>query len=507
MVGNEKIKTLDELIEILDRLRRKNQRKNVIHCHGVFDLLHIGHIRYLERAKNLADILVVTLTQDRYVNKGPHRPAFTESMRAEVLAALDCVDYVAVNKWATAVETIKLLRPNIYAKGAEYKDNRTEEILSEVAAVESVGCQIEYIEDITSSSSQLINRHLDIFPEKTREYLNDFSGRYSTEDVLGYLESARSLRVLVIGDTIIDEYQYCDAIGKSSKEPALVAKYLSTELFTGGSLAVGNHVAGFCDQVGLVTFLGTEDSREDFIHQNLKPNIEEVFLYKQDAPTLVKRRFIENYFLTKFFEIYVIEDRDLNEEENRALCAKLLELIPEFDLVIVADFGHGMLTRDAVDILCNEAKFLAVNTQVNAGNRGFNTISKYSKADFISLNQTEVRLEARDRQGDIRDIILDLSQRLACERILVTQGTCGNLCYAKDEGFFEVPAFATRMVDRIGTGDAVFSLTSLCAARRVPMEITGFVANVVGAEALAIMGNRTSVEYTPLSRHVMSLLR
>src|SRR5262245_65318774 len=111
---NHKIQGLADLADILSSLR--DAGKKIVHCHGVFDLLHIGHIRHFEEAKAMGDLLVVTLTPDEYVNKGPHRPAFPQSLRAEVIAALDVVDYVAINYWPTAVETVKLLRPNIYAK-------------------------------------------------------------------------------------------------------------------------------------------------------------------------------------------------------------------------------------------------------------------------------------------------------------------------------------------------------------------------------------------------------
>ena len=113
--SNDKIKGIEELAEILASLRASNRK--VVHCHGVFDLQHIGHIRHFQQAKKLGDILLVTVTPDKYVNKGPHRPAFTEDWRAEAIAALGCVDYVAINKWPTAVEVIKLLKPDIYAKG------------------------------------------------------------------------------------------------------------------------------------------------------------------------------------------------------------------------------------------------------------------------------------------------------------------------------------------------------------------------------------------------------
>jgi cytidyltransferase-like protein len=96
---------LAALSETLSEL--KKQGKRVVHCHGVFDLLHIGHIRYFEEAATMGDVLVVTVTPDRFVDKGPFRPAFPEDLRAEAVASLEMVDYVAINDWSTAEETLR----------------------------------------------------------------------------------------------------------------------------------------------------------------------------------------------------------------------------------------------------------------------------------------------------------------------------------------------------------------------------------------------------------------
>lgn len=508
MQRNDKVKELEELAVLLPSFRTEG--KKIVHCHGVFDLLHIGHIRHFEQAKKLGDILVVTVTPDQYVNKGPNRPVFTEELRAEGIAALSYVDYVAINKWPTAVETIKLLKPDIYAKGLDYKDRQTDltgKITEEEAAVKAVGGQITFTEDIVFSSSSLINKHLPVFPTEVRDYLFQFSAQYSVDDVLRYLQNAQALKVLVVGETIIDEYQYCTAIGTSAKEPILAVRYLSTEKFAGGILAVANHVANFCHSVGMLTTLGTRDSQEDFVRQNVSRNVDTMFLYKENSPTIVKRRFIEGYLLQKVFEVYEMNDEELNQKQDQALCSMLEEVIPKYDIVIVADYGHGMLTKNAIDLLCGKAPFLAVNTQANAGNRGFNTISKYSRADYISLTRLEIALEERNKEGDLRDMILNISQKLSCGQVVVTCGKDGNVCYSDHEGFVEVPAFAHHVVDRVGAGDAVLSLTSLCVAQRAPAAVIGFIGNVVGAQAVATLGHRKSIERVPLFKSIESMLK
>lgn len=503
----KKVQELENLARILSEKREEGAK--IAHCHGVFDLLHIGHIRHFEAAKKNADVLVVTLTPDRYVNKGPHRPAFPETLRAEAVAALDFVDYVAVNHWPTAVPTIELLKPHFYVKGSDYKkaaEDVTGGIMAEEAAIQKVGGELVFTDEITFSSSKLINQHFSSFSKEVTDYLSDFSKRYSAGDVNNYIHGSKSLKVLCVGDTIIDEYQYCEAIGKSSKEPMLALKRLSTEKFVGGVLAVANHVASFCDQVGLMTLLGSEHSQENFIRESLKENIRSTFLQRSASPTIVKRRFVESYFFTKMMELYEINDALMDPQDNDRLCQVLEQEVPKYDAVIVADFGHGMMTKEAISILCEKAKFLAVNAQTNAGNVGYQSVQKYKRADFISMAENEIRMETRDRRGELKTMILDLAKKIDCPQISVTRGKYGCISYNRNEGFFETPALAGQVLDRMGAGDSYFALTALQVARQVPTEVVGFIGNAVGAQAVATVGHRRFIERIPLLKQIESLL-
>lgn len=506
---NSKIKGLEELAVLLSK--EQVQGKKVILCHGVFDLLHIGHIRHFEQAKKFGDVLAVTTTPDHYVNKGPGRPVFNEALRAEAIAALDYVDYVAINDWPTAVETIRLLAPDFYIKGSDYSnaaEDRTGGIALEEAAVQSVGGQIAFTNEITFSSSNLINQHLPVLGKEISDYLASFSSKFSADSVIRYLEQAQSLKVLVVGETIIDEYVYCETLGKSGKEPILAIRQINSERFAGGVVAVANHIAAFCDKVELLTFLGQVESQENFICENLSDNVETRFLYmEENAPTIIKRRFVETYPFQKMFELYVMDEGESKPAETKALCGVLEELLPKYDAVVVTDYGHGMLGPEAVDVLCDKAKFLAVNTQANAGNLGFNTVSKYPRADFLSVSEKEIRLDARSRRKDLRLIVEDVAQRLSCERMIITRGQGGCLCYGREEGFLEVPALSSQVVDRMGAGDAVFSIAGLCAAQKAPMELVGFVGSVAGAQAVGTIGHRESLQRSGMSRHIETLLK
>jgi rfaE bifunctional protein nucleotidyltransferase chain/domain len=150
------------LEELAERVRvLKSQGKRIVHCHGCFDLMHIGHIKYFQAAKEMGDVLVVTVSPDVYVDKGPGRPVFDETLRAESIAALECVDYVAVNKWPTAEDTLRLLRPHIYVKGQEFEklEDKTGKIQKEYEVVKEIGAEVRFTHQIVFSSTTLINKY------------------------------------------------------------------------------------------------------------------------------------------------------------------------------------------------------------------------------------------------------------------------------------------------------------------------------------------------------------
>jgi rfaE bifunctional protein kinase chain/domain/rfaE bifunctional protein nucleotidyltransferase chain/domain len=502
-----KILNYEQVVATAGSLR--SQKKTIVHCHGVYDLLHVGHIKHLEAARRLGHVLIVTITPDRFVNKGSHRPAFTETLRAAALAALACVDYVAINSYPTAVELIGDLRPDVYVKGAvagNGKRDHTDAITREEQAIKAVGGRLVLTNEATFSSSTLINRFLDVFTPEERSFLASFRARYTAEQIVGHLQAMRDLKVLAIGEAIVDEYVFCDSMGRASKEAVLVVGENRTETYAGGILAIANHVAAFCEDVAVASALGETDSYEAFVGNALKTNVARAFVTIPGVPTMVKRRYVEEYLGRKLFEVYNTKALRLRGPQERAFLERLDALVPQYEVVIVADYGHGLLTDQVIARICEKARFLAVNTQTNAGNLGFHVVSKYPHADFIAVAEPEVRLQHRDSDGDLHKLITETARALRAPKMIVTRGKRGCICYDERDGFVNVPAVAVSVVDRIGAGDALLALSAPAAAMGLPMELAGFIGNVAGAEACAVMGNGSSIEATSFFRHVTSLL-
>jgi len=496
--------TFDELQAVVERYRRES--RTIVHAHGVFDLLHIGHIRYLQAAHQLGDVLIVTVTPDCFVNKGPHRPVFDEKLRAQAIAALGCVDHVAINPWPTAMETLRRLKPDIYVKGAEYRDSRTPELAHEEAEAAAVGTEVRFIEDITSSSSYLINNYFSPFSDEADQYLLGLRQTHSARDTLKRLDAARDLKVLVVGETILEEHVACSTLGQSTKSPNVVGRFRSEERYVGGALAVASHLAAFCEEVQLTAMLGSEESQEDWIREHLRDNVHPIFFYKQNSRTIVKRQYRESYFATPLFEVDYLDETPLAESEVTGL-GELLQAVSEYDLVIAADYGHTMLSDTTIQLLCDRARFLAVSTQANAANRGYHTISQYPRANYLSLAEQELRLECRSRTGDLPEMLELVSHAKRAETACVTVGNKGCLCYRSHDGHGQAPALATRVVDRSGAGEAFFAITSLCAVLGFPLDELAFLGNVAGAEAVAVVGNSRFLEEASFRRHVESLLK
>ena len=505
-----KIESLESLGERLEQERAAGRR--IVQCHGVFDLLHPGHIRHFRAARAQGDRLVVTVTPDRFVNKGPGRPVFPEALRLEALAALEVVDYVALNATPDAVFAIQAVRPNIYVKGIEYQDHATDvtgKISEEVRAVEEIGGAVHYTDDIVFSSSTLLNRHFDAPSPEVTAFLTRLKERHSLEGLLRAVEQFKDLNVLVIGDAIIDEYQYTEPLGTSGKGLHLVARAGEKNFFLGGSLIIANHLASFVKNVTLVTAIGENCPYRPFIERNLDRNVTPEWFHFPKVGTLVKKRYVlkDGPHLTKLFEVYSGAEQSLGPERTQSIISWLDRNASQFNLVVACDFANGFTTPPLIDAISSLPVYIALNTQTNSGNRGFNIVTNYQRADYISLNEPEVRLAAHDKTSSLEGIVADICQLMQCEALSVTRGVSGALCYSAEGESVVIPPFASRTIDRIGAGDSYLALSALCMAKGMGMEVAGFFGSLAAAMSVQVVGNAEAIQKGSFCKFLTRLLK
>lgn len=262
--------------------------------------------------------------------------------------------------------------------------------------------------------------------------------------VLDLIESVRELKVLFIGDSIIDEYHYVTSLGKSPKEHLIPVRYETKEVFVGGVDAAANHLRSFCAKVDV---------------------------WRAPGGTR-KVRFVDPLYTRKLFEVHY-NAPELDSEPPGS----------GYDVTVVTDFGHSEIPEI-------QTGFLAVNAQTNSSNIGYNLITKYARADYIVIDEPEARLASGNRYGPIEDVIRAISWG-RCEKIVVTHGARGAVGY--DHGiFYRAPAYTDRVVDTMGAGDAFFAITAPMA-RRGHMQDLLTIGNAAGAIKTQIVGHRNSV--------------
>lgn len=502
----EKIRRIDEISSVI--AAEKEQGHKVVHCHGVFDLLHPGHFRHFREAKEQGDCLVVSLTPDRFVNKGPGRPTFTEKLRLEQLASLACVDFVVLNDSPDAVSIIKKVCPDLYVKGSEYRNHArdvTGKISDEMHAVHEVGGEIYYTDGIVFSSSNLINRFFDQDASRIAPFMDEFKKRFSLSDVIDSVESLSDLKVLVVGDAILDEYQYVALLGQSGKGQQITTALQDNELFLGGSLIIANHIAGFAKSVDLLTAVGKTCPHLSKIKAELLENVSPHFIETQIS-TLLKKRYVQKdgKSLSKLFETYSSTRTLLDGSQSQEVISFLQK--GDYDLVLACDFGNGFTNIEIIAALCSMPNFLAVNTQINSGNRGFNVITNYLRADYISLNEPELRLAAHDKDSRLEEVVADISSLLQTKAMSVTRGSEG-VFFQTDSENIKMPALTMQTVDRVGAGDSYLALSAMCMAKGLSPWIAGFLGSVAAAIDVQIIGNKESINKVGLCKYITRLMK
>ncbi|MBI5787360.1 MAG: adenylyltransferase/cytidyltransferase family protein [Candidatus Schekmanbacteria bacterium] len=506
--GNGKVLLLDDLMSKLDNLRRSG--KVVVQTHGVFDLIHPGIIKHLNEAKTQGDVLIVTVIKDKDVRRGSGRPVFPEELRLENVAALHQVDYVCLVDDEIPFQCLQTIKPDVFAKGQTYKErDKTihRKIFEEERDLFFGKTKLYETTGFSFSSSKIINNFLDIYPPETKKFLESFSQQYDFYYIADALETLKNLKVLLIGDGIIDEYHYCESMGKSAKAHLIVSKYLNQESFPGGAFAIANHLAGICDNIHLISLLGAEDSREDFIRDTLKSNVSAKFFYRKDGPTIIKKRYLNQYLNQKLFEINYLNDRFINGDNEAQIIDYLIQIMGDCDLVLVSDFGHGFITNRIIGVIETYAKVYAVNAQTNSANAGYNLITKYDKPNFVCLDEPELRLSCQEKFAEIELVAKNVLKDIEAQHLIVTLGKHGSLGVNNQNEICRTPIFSSRVVDTVGAGDAFFAFTAPCFAREMPLDLVSFIGNAVGALAVQIICNKKPVEKPDLLEFIHTILR
>ncbi|SEP60495.1 rfaE bifunctional protein, domain II [Lachnospiraceae bacterium NE2001] len=491
--------------------------KVVVMCHGVYDLLHYGHLAHLKEAKGYGDVLVVSVTSEPFVNKGPDRPYFDDRQRTEFLASIEYVDYVMLSNESTAITNIRSVKPDIFVKGQEFqsgKDGITGQIEFEIEEVERLGGTVRYTHGEVYSSSKLLNNYFGALPDGVPELSQSLLKKYG-EDLFGQItemvDRFADLKVLIVGDIIIDEYIFCQPQGLVSKDTAISTRFQKAEEYLGGTLAVARHAANFTPQVEVLSMMGQDEDLRQRIEDQMSQNVALHILTDESFVTPIKRRYLKVHPQRKDNE-KLFSINYLNEEDNIAdidyekFYTALNDLLPKFDLVLVCDYGHGLIDEKAIDIISEKSVFLSLNCQTNSSNYGKNVITKYKNADAFTIDERELQLAFCNYRESVPVLLKKLTRMLHSKTGWLTVGAKGAICCNSEERMVDVPALTLKVTDTVGAGDAFFALASLAAASGVPEDLATLLSNAAGAIKTHIVGNKSSIKKKDLMKFIKNIL-
>lgn len=498
-----KIINFDEL----KKLRKKNKSKTIVLAHGTFDFFHLGHLKHLKKSKSFGDILVVSLTSDKFVKKGVGRPIYSDIQRATIIASLEFVDYVVIANSTSGVETIKNLRPNIYSKGAEYKNHSndfTKKILLEINELKKYSGKELYTNEIVLSSSSLINKYFEETDEKLKNFKSKISKKVNFFDFKDRFTNLEKKKILVIGDAIIDNYIFTSALSKSPKEEIISVKEENSIYYPGGIFATANNVSNFVKSVTLLSIVDKNNFFYKKIKKKINQNLNCNFFKDKNLDLSLKRRYLD-VANKKLFQTNQISFENIENKTEKKIINFLKQRSKYFDLVVVNDFGHGVLTNNIIKVLQKYSKKIAINVQTNSANFGYNFFDKYKKCDYLSLDEPEVRYALRDKNNDSKILYKKILTKTKANLVAITYGAKGTKIFSR-KGNFEIPALSRNAIDTMGAGDAFFAISSIYSLEDSCPENIGFIGNIAGALKIKNIGHEKFIDKMSFLGYLKSIL-
>lgn len=470
------------------KISSKHKKEKVILCHGNFDVVHPGHVRHLTYAKSKADILIVSITADKFIQKGIYRPFVPQNIRAINLAAFEMVDYVIIDHNKKPLSLIKSIKPDYFAKGFEYNSSGLPPATKEEEDVvtKNGGDIIFTPGDVIYSSTKLLSiAEPEISNFKLLELMrrNKISFKWLREVPKNF----KKIKVHVIGDMIIDTYTNTSLIGGHTKTPTPSVLFQEKKNYIGGAGIVSKHLKEAGAKVTLTTVLGNDELKKLVIKEFKEDKIKINAIIDKTRPTTNKNTIISNgYKLLK-----------VDKVDNQPISDKIFKAIKSFikkencDLIIFSDFRHGIFNKKNIENLTDCVKKNVIKVADSQVASRWGNITDFKKFDLITPNEKEVRFSLADQDSSISKLTGDLSKLSSFKNLILKLGERGTVTVSKQNRSlsFATPSFAKKIVDAVGAGDALLAYASLCLSSTKSIVAANILGSVAAACECEVEGN------------------
>jgi rfaE bifunctional protein kinase chain/domain len=471
-------------LEFLERLRADDATAKVVLVTGNFNILHPGHIRLLAFARELGDCLVVGVNPD--TTEGVTLPV---ALRLEGVRSHKNVD-VAFEVDMPVGDVIARLRPDIVVKGGEHEhaDNPEKPALDAIGGrlVFSSGSTFSQSWDDLDNGRRLPGRVVSALP---RDYV---ARRHIRPDALfATLDAISRMRVLVIGDVIVDEYVDCDTLGLSQEDPTIVVTPVRRKTFIGGAAIVAAHARGLGANVAFVSVVG-EDESARFVEERLSAaGVRHHLAADASRPTTLKKRY--RSASKTLLRVSELRQHPISPELREELLQEIRRHIGYLDLILFADFNYGCLPTEFVEEIAELAHahgvMMAADSQASSQ---LADIARFRNMRLVTPTEREARMSLKDQSSGLVVVAESLLTSASSDNVIVTLGADGMLIHAKigdGRQTDRLPALNPAPRDVAGAGDSFFCLASLALASGADIWSASLLGAVAAACQVSRVGN------------------
>jgi len=477
--------------DLKNKLNLISSSKTIM-CHGVFDVVHPGHLRHLSFAKSIAETLIVSVTSDSHIKKGTYRPLVPEYIRALNLAALEMVDYVLIDKNETPINNIKYLKPNFFAKGFEYSSTDLNSATREENdVVSSYGGQVVFTPgDLVMSSSLIIS---DFAPNLKYEKLLSLMQFFDiTFKQLNYaVDSLSNLKIHVVGDTIVDNFTQTSLLGGQIKTPTISVKFLKSTKFIGGAAIVARHLRASGAEVTFTTVLG-EDQNSEFVIKELQSDgIEINYVTELGRPTTEKHIFICDG--VRMLKVDTVESFPCNQKTIEFITREITRSNSK-DIVIFSDFRHGIFHKLSIPDFISAIPIDVLRVADSQVASRWGNICDFKDFDLITPNEKEARFSTADQDSTIGPLANKLYNEANCRNLILKLGSRGAIALMESQiplgpQLLSLDSLATSAIDPVGAGDALIAYSSMVLRATNSLPQAMIIGSIAAACEIEIDGN------------------